>query len=73
MMTGETGFMNVYLQGESLPTDINAVLTPDNNHDASTFIDQIERAVQSNADVGWFKVQGFFICHIINYTRYNQK
>ncbi len=23
--------------------------------------------------VGWFKVQGFFICHIINYTGYNQK
>ncbi len=21
----------------------------------------------------WFKVQGFFICHIINYTGYNQK
>ncbi len=40
------------LHGESLPTDINAVLTPDNNHDVNTFIDQIERAVQSNADVG---------------------
>ncbi len=51
-MAGETGFMNVSLQGESLSTDINAVLTPDNNHDVTTFIDQIERAVQSNADVG---------------------
>ncbi len=36
----------------SLPTDINAVLTPDNNHDISTFVDQIKRVVQSNADVG---------------------
>ncbi len=51
-MAGENGFMNVSLHGESLPTDINAVLTPDNNHDVNTFIDQIERAVQSNADVG---------------------
>ncbi len=44
--------MNVSQQGESLPTDINVVLTSDNNHDVSTFIDQIKRAVQSNADVG---------------------
>ncbi len=51
-MAGENGFMNVSLHGESLPTDINAVLTPDNNHDVNTFIDQIERTVQSNADVG---------------------
>ncbi len=51
-MAGETGFMNISLQGESLSTDTNAVLTPDNNHDVSTFIDQIERVVQSNADVG---------------------
>ncbi len=41
-MAGETGFMNVSLQGESLPTDINVVLTPDNNHEVSIFIDQIE-------------------------------
>ncbi len=53
LMAGETGFMNVSLQGNILPTDIKAVLTPDNNHDVSTFIDQIERAVQSNADVGF--------------------
>ncbi len=52
LMAGETGFINVSLQGKSLPTDINAVLTPDNNHNVNTFIDQIERAVQSNADVG---------------------
>ncbi len=52
LMAGENGFMNVSLHGESLPTDINAVLTPDNNHDVNTFIEQIERAVQSNADVG---------------------
>ncbi len=52
LMAGENGFMNVSLHGESLPTDINAVLTPDNNHDVNTFVDQIERAVQSNADVG---------------------
>ncbi len=52
LMAGENGFMNVSLHGESLPTDINAVLTPDNNHDVNTFIDQIERAVQSNADEG---------------------
>ncbi len=45
-MAGETGFMNISLQGESLSTDTNAVLTPDNNHDVSTFIDQIERVVQ---------------------------
>ncbi len=51
-MAGDDGFINVSLQGESLPTDINAVLTPDTNHDFSTFVDQIERAVQSNADVG---------------------
>ncbi len=51
-MAGENGFMNVSLHGESLPTDINAVLTPDNNHDVNTFIEQIERAVQSNMDVG---------------------
>ncbi len=50
-MAGDDGFINVSLQGESLPTDINAVLTPDTNHDFSTFVDQIERAVQSNADV----------------------
>ncbi len=52
LMAGETGFMNISLRGESLPTDINVVLTPGNNHDISTFIDQIERVVQSNADVG---------------------
>ncbi len=52
LMAGDDGFINVSLQGESLPTDINAVLTPDTNHDFSTFVDQIERAVQSNADVG---------------------
>ncbi len=52
LMAGETGFMNISLQGESLPSDTNAVLTPDNNHDVSTFIDQIEQVVQSNADVG---------------------
>ncbi len=52
LMAGENGFMNVFLHGESLPTDINVVLTPDNNHDVNTFIEQIERAVQSNADVG---------------------
>ncbi len=46
-MAGEAGFINVSLQGESLPTDINAVLTPDTNHDFSTFVDQIEHAVQS--------------------------
>ncbi len=51
-MAGDNGFINLSLQGESLPTDINAVLTPDNNHDVSTLVDQIERAVQSNADVG---------------------
>ncbi len=42
LMAGETSFMNVSLQGESLPTNINVVLTPDNNHDVSTFIDHIE-------------------------------
>ncbi len=42
LMAGENGFMNVSLHGESLPTDINAVLTPDNNHDVNTFIEQIE-------------------------------
>ncbi len=52
LMAGDDGFINVSLQGESLPTDINAVLTPDTDHDFSTFIDHIERAVQSNADVG---------------------
>ncbi len=52
LMAGENGFMNVSLHGESLPTDINAVLTPDNNHDVNTFIEQVERAFQSNADVG---------------------
>ncbi len=52
LMAGDDGFINVSLQGESLPTDINAVLTPDTNHDVSTFVDQIERAVQRNADVG---------------------
>ncbi len=52
LMAGENGFMNVSLHGESLPTDINTVLTPDNNHDVNAFIDQIERAFQSNADVG---------------------
>ncbi len=52
LMAGDDGFINVSLQGESLPTDINAVLTPDTNHDFSTFVDQIERTVQSNADVG---------------------
>ncbi len=51
LMAGNDGFINVSLQGESLPTHINAVLTPDTNHDFSTFADQIERAVQSNADV----------------------
>ncbi len=39
-MAGDDGFINVSLQGESLPTDINAVLTPDTNHDFSTFVDQ---------------------------------
>ncbi len=43
-MAGIDGFINVSLQGESLPTDINAVLTPDTDHDISTFVDQIERA-----------------------------
>ncbi len=52
LMAGENGFMNVSLHGESLPTNINAVLTPDNNHDVNTLIEQVERAVQSNADVG---------------------
>ncbi len=52
LMAGNDGFINVSQQGESLPTHINAVLTPDTNHDFSTFADQIERAVQSNADVG---------------------
>ncbi len=42
LMAGENGFMSVSLHGESLPTDINAVLTPDNNHDVNTFIEQIE-------------------------------
>ncbi len=59
-MTGETGFMNVSLQGESLPTDINAVLTPDNNHNVNTFIDQIECVIQSNADVGCDSVLQLF-------------
>ncbi|KAL0146560.1 hypothetical protein M9458_058191 [Cirrhinus mrigala] len=53
LLAGETGFLNVSLQGTTLPTDINAVLTPDNDHDVSTFVDQIERAVQSNTDVGF--------------------
>ncbi len=52
LMAGDDGFINVSLQGESLPTDINAVLTPDTNHNFTMFVDQIERAVQSNADVG---------------------
>ncbi len=42
LIAGDDGFINVSLQGESLPTDINAVLTLDNNHDISTFVDQIE-------------------------------
>ncbi len=53
LMASEDGFMNVSLQGERLLTDINAVLTPDNNHDISTLVDQIERAIQSNTDVGY--------------------
>ncbi len=37
-----TALLTCLLQCESLPTDINAVLTPDTDHDFSTFVDQIE-------------------------------
>lgn len=51
LLAGETGYVNIALSGDSLPTAINAVLTPENNHDASIFTDQIVRAAQSNTDV----------------------
>lgn len=53
LLSGEGGFLNIALQGATLPTDINAVLTPDNNHDINVFVDQIEQAVQSNTDVSF--------------------
>ncbi|XP_039511243.1 uncharacterized protein LOC120466725 [Pimephales promelas] len=51
LTAGDTGYVNIALTGDSLPTSINAVLTPESNHDPSLFIDQIERAAQSNRDV----------------------
>ncbi|XP_052426447.1 uncharacterized protein LOC127968976 [Carassius gibelio] len=53
LLAGDGVFFNISLQGASLPTDINAVLTPDNNHDVNVFVDQIERTVQSNTDVAF--------------------
>ncbi|XP_067291546.1 uncharacterized protein [Pseudorasbora parva] len=51
LMAGDTGYINISLTGANLPTAINAVLTPENNHNADLFIDQIERAAQSNKEV----------------------
>lgn len=53
LLAGEAGFLNVSLQGTTLTTDINAVLTADNDHDVSTFVDQIKQALQINTDVGF--------------------
>ncbi|KAF4073592.1 hypothetical protein AMELA_G00244950 [Ameiurus melas] len=51
LLAGDGGLINITLRGPSLPSDVNAVLSPDNDYDLHIFTQQLENIMQSNSDV----------------------
>ncbi|XP_055070270.2 uncharacterized protein [Misgurnus anguillicaudatus] len=51
IFAGDGGIIHVLLSGETLTSDVNALLTPANDYSVSAFTDQLENIMQSNADV----------------------
>ena len=50
-LAGENGVFNITLRGESLTTDVNAMLNPENGNALEYFIGCIEKVLQSNASL----------------------
>nr|XP_055068853.1 uncharacterized protein LOC129450248 [Misgurnus anguillicaudatus] len=51
IFAGDGGIIHVLLSGESLMSDVNALLTPANDYSVSALSDQLENIMQSNRDV----------------------
>lgn len=50
LLAGEGGLI-ITLRGPSLISDVNAVLSPNNNYSVDVFTNQLEKIMQSNSDV----------------------
>lgn len=52
LLAGQNGFINISLRGHDLPSDINYVLSPENDYSVESFADEIEKkTLQSNIDI----------------------
>ncbi|XP_048008700.1 uncharacterized protein LOC125243250 [Megalobrama amblycephala] len=51
LLAGDGGVINITLRGSSLTSDVDALLSPQNNYDPDLFINQLEKILQSNSDV----------------------
>ncbi|MGL5905024.1 MAG: hypothetical protein ACRCZO_20250, partial [Cetobacterium sp.] len=51
LLAGDGGVINITLRGSSLTSDVDALLSPQNNYEPDLFINQLEKILQSNSDV----------------------